>query len=374
MKIGIIKEPEYEKRVSLLPESVQELIKLKAEIIVEKEAGLSAFASDKQYSDAGAAVISRNEVFAQADILLSINTISKDEVLKLKENAVVIAVFNPLVNTDYVQFLQKENKSSFSMDMIPRVTRGQAMDILSSMATVSGYRAVLDAAMHLPKFFPMFMTAAGTITPAKVLILGAGVAGLQAIATARKLGAQVQVFDVRPEVKEQVISLGGKFVEVEGAISDKAAGGYALEQTEDFKLKQQEAIHNQAIKSDVVICTAQIPGKKAPILLKKETVNVMKAGSIVVDLAASTGGNCELTEDNKTIMINDITIIGQSNYPSTMPSDASKMFGKNLVNLLKLMIQPDGSLLLNFDDEIIAGCCITHNKEIVNQRVKSLIN
>ncbi len=374
MKIGIITEPEYENRVSLLPESVQELIKLKAEIIIEKGAGLLAFASDKQYLDAGATVISRSEVFAQADILLSINAISKDEVLKLKENAVVIAVFNPLVNTDYVQFLQKENKSSFSMDMIPRVTRGQAMDILSSMATVSGYRAVLDAAMHLPKFFPMFMTAAGTITPAKVLILGAGVAGLQAIATARKLGAQVQVFDVRPEVKEQVISLGGKFVEVEGAISDKAAGGYALEQTEDFKLKQQEAIHNQAIKSDVVICTAQIPGKKAPILLKKETINAMKAGSIVVDLASSTGGNCELTEDNKTIIINDITIIGQSNYPSTMPSDASKMFGKNLVNLLKLMIQPDGSLLLNFDDEIIAGCCITHNKEIVNQRVKSLIN
>ena len=374
MKIGIITEPEYENRVSLLPESVQELIKLKAEIIIEKGAGLLAFASDKQYLDAGATVISRSEVFAQADILLSINAISKDEVLKLKENAVVIAVFNPLVNTDYVQFLQKENKSSFSMDMIPRVTRGQAMDILSSMATVSGYRAVLDAAMHLPKFFPMFMTAAGTITPAKVLILGAGVAGLQAIATARKLGAQVHVFDVRPEVKEQVISLGGKFVEVEGAISDKAAGGYALEQTEDFKLKQQEAIHNQAIKSDVVICTAQIPGKKAPILLKKETINAMKAGSIVVDLASSTGGNCELTEDNKTIIINDITIIGQSNYPSTMPSDASKMFGKNLVNLLKLMIQPDGSLLLNFDDEIIAGCCITHNKEIVNQRVKSLIN
>lgn len=374
MKIGIIKEPSFENRVVLLPESVKELKKLGVSVLIEEGAGERSFCSNQLYSTEEAEVTDRKSVLSNADLIVSINPLDLNELSLVNENAVLISAFNPLVNHDYVNELLKKQLTSFSLDMIPRVTRGQAMDILSSMATVAGYRAVLDAAMHLPKFFPMFMTAAGTITPAKVLILGAGVAGLQAVATARKLGAQVFVFDVRPEVKEQVLSLGGKFVEVEGALSDVAAGGYAVEQTEEFKVRQQEAIHNQAIKSDVLICTAQIPGKKAPVLIKKETVEAMKPGSVIIDIAASTGGNCELTQDKKSIDVNGVQIIGQSYYPSTMPSDASKMFGKNVINLLKLMVDKSGELQLNFNDEIIAGCCITHKNEIINQRVKSTIN
>jgi len=374
MKIGILKEPAFENRVVLLPEAVKELKKLGVSVLIESGAGERAFASNQLYLDEGGEVSDRKSVLSDSDLLVSINPLELQEMASIKETAVVISAFNPLVNHDYVNSLLQKRLTSFSLDMIPRVTRGQAMDILSSMATVAGYRAVLDAAMHLPKFFPMFMTAAGTITPAKVLILGAGVAGLQAVATARKLGAQVFVFDVRPEVKEQVMSLGGKFVEVEGALSDVAAGGYAVEQTEEFKVRQQEAIHNQAIKSDVLICTAQIPGKKAPVLIKKETVEAMKPGSVIIDIAASTGGNCELTQDQKTVIENGVQIIGQSYYPSTMPSDASKMFGKNVINLLKLMVDKSGALQLNFEDEIIAGCCITHQNEIINQRVKSTIN
>lgn len=374
MKIGILKEPAFENRVVLLPESVKELKKLGVSVLIESGAGDRAFASDQSYLDEGGEVSDRKSVLSDSDLLVSINPLELQELTSIKETAVVISAFNPLVNHDYVNSLLQKNLTSFSLDMIPRVTRGQAMDILSSMATVAGYRAVLDAAMHLPKFFPMFMTAAGTITPAKVLILGAGVAGLQAVATARKLGAQVFVFDVRPEVKEQVMSLGGKFVEVEGALSDVAAGGYAVEQTEEFKVRQQEAIHNQAIKSDVLICTAQIPGKKAPVLIKKETVEAMKPGSVIIDIAASTGGNCELTQSQQTVTVNGVQIIGQSYYPSTMPSDASKMFGKNVINLLKLMVDKSGALQLDFEDEIIAGCCITHQNEIINQRVKSTIN
>ncbi len=373
MIIGIVKEPNYENRVVLLPEAIKDLKKLGVNVVIEEDAGERSFSSNELYIQEGAEIKDRTSVLSSADMIVSINALDLKDIALIKSEAVVVSAFNPLVNHDYVNELMQKNITSFSMDMIPRITRGQAMDILSSMATVSGYRAVLDAAMHLPKFFPMFMTAAGTITPAKVLILGAGVAGLQAVATARKLGAQVFVFDVRPEVKEQVMSLGGKFVEVEGALSDASAGGYAVEQTEEFKIRQQEAIHNQAIKSDVLICTAQIPGKKAPILIKKETVEAMKAGSVIIDLAASTGGNCELTKDNERTVVNGVQIIGQSLYPSTMPMDASKMFGKNVINLLKLMVDKTGNLQLNFEDEIVAGCCITHKNEIINQRIKSLI-
>lgn len=374
MNIGIVKEPNYENRVVLLPEAVKELKKLGVAVFLEEGAGERAYASNQQYLDEGAQIASRKEVLANADLLVSIQPLELAELSAVKKETVIISAFNPLVNHDYVNELLSKQLTSFSLDMIPRVTRGQAMDILSSMATVAGYRAVLDAAMHLPKFFPMFMTAAGTITPAKVLILGAGVAGLQAVATARKLGAQVYVFDVRPEVKEQVMSLGGKFVEVEGALSDAAAGGYAVEQTEEFKVRQQEAIHNQAVKSDVLICTAQIPGKNAPVLIKKATVEAMKPGTVIIDIAASTGGNCELTKNNETVIVNGVQVIGQSFYPSTMPADASKMFGKNVINLLHLMITKEGTLKLNFEDEIVAGCCITHQNEIVNQRIKSLIS
>ena len=248
------------------------------------------------------------------------------------------------------------------------------MDILSSMATVNGYKAVLTAANALPKFFPMFMTAAGTITPAKVLILGAGVAGLQAVATSRKLGGVVEVFDVRAAVKEEVIGLGAKFVEVEGATDDRSAGGYAVDQTEEFKKRQADVIHEHAVKSDVIICTAQIPGKKAPVLIRKETVEKMKPGSVIIDIAASTGGNCELTRNNETVVHSKITIIGNSYFAVDMPSDASKMFGKNVINFLKLMVTPEGGLNLNWEDDLIKGTCVTHQGEIINERVKSFHN
>ncbi len=373
MVIGVLKEPEGENRVALLPESVSELIKLKANIIVETGAGSRAFFSDKDYEETGAKTGSRDEVFSTADMLIQIHPVSETEISKVKENQVLVSVINPLANKDYVKKLQEGNVTCFSMDTVPRITRAQAMDILSSMATIAGYKAVLEAAMNLPHFFPMFMSAAGTIKPAKLLILGAGVAGLQAIASARKLGAVVEVFDVRSAVKEEVKSLGGKFIEVEGAREDEAAGGYAVEQTEEFKKKQGELIQEHAAKSNVIICTAQIPGKTAPVLIRKETVAQMIPGSVIVDLAASTGGNCELTENNKVVEKHQVKIIGKSNYPSDMPSDASKMFGKNLVNFLKLLIDEEGNLSLNFEDEIIQGTCITHKNEIINERVKQSI-
>jgi NAD(P) transhydrogenase subunit alpha len=283
-------------------------------------------------------------------------------------------VVAPVENAGWLETARLKGLTVLALDLIPRTTRAQSMDILSSMATVSGYKAVLHAASLLPRFFPMFMSAAGTIKPSRVLILGAGVAGLQAIAIARKLGAVVEVFDVRSAVKEEVKSLGGKFVEVEGAREDSAAGGYAVEQPEEFKKKQQDLIQQRAIAADVVIATAQIPGKKAPVLLLKETVNSMKPGSVIVDLAASTGGNCELTENGKTIVINGVKLIGKSDYPSDMPTDASKMFGCNINNLLKIMVDKQGNLALNMQDDIINGTTAVHSKEYISQRVKQMLN
>ena len=246
------------------------------------------------------------------------------------------------------------------------------MDVLSSMATVAGYKAVLVAASQLPTFFPMFMTAAGTVKPAKVLILGAGVAGLQAIATAKRLGAVVEAFDVRRAAKEEVLSLGAKFVEVEGATDDTSAGGYAVEQSEDFKKRQADLIHQHALMADVVICTAQIPGRKAPLLLHRATVEQMKTGAVIVDLAASSGGNAAGSENGKTVWINGVCIIGDSNLPASIPKDASVMFGKNVVNFLKLLAVK-GALTLNFEDDIIAASCIAHQGEVVSARLKQVM-
>ena len=374
MTIGILKEIAGENRVAMLPESVATLVKMNVAMLVETGAGLTAFASDKEYTEAGATIDTKEKVIAGADLLIKIQPPTADELAIMKDGQVIMAVLNPYFNFDLVKQLAAKNITGFSMDVVPRTTRAQAMDILSSMATVAGYKAVLTAANTLPKFFPMFMTAAGTIKPANMLILGAGVAGLQAIATSRKLGAVVYVFDVRAAVKEEVVGLGGKFVEVEGAIDDKAAGGYAVEQTDEFKARQAQAIHDQAVKSDVVICTAQIPGKRAPLLLKKETVEGMKPGSVIIDLAASTGGNCELTKDNQTIVHNGVKIIGNSQLPTDMPTDASRMYGKNMINFLKLIITKEGAMNLNWDDDIVKGTAVTHGKEIVHERVKSVIN
>ncbi|SMO73319.1 NAD(P) transhydrogenase subunit alpha [Saccharicrinis carchari] len=373
MILGLLREPGDETRVALLPELVKELVVAKVEVLTENSAGEKAFASDADYEAAGAKLASREAVFERAEVLLQIQPPNDSDLSLIKKTQIWISVFNPLWETVLVDTFLKKGLTTFSLDSIPRSTRAQAMDVLSSMATVAGYKAVLEAALRLPTFFPMFMTAAGTIRPANVLILGAGVAGLQAIASARRLGAQVQVFDVRSAVKEEVMSLGGKFVEVEGAVEDKAAGGYAVEQTEEFKRKQQEAIDQHAAKANVVICTAQIPGRKAPVLIHKATVDNMKPGSLIIDLAASTGGNCELTKNNESVVHKGVTIIGQSNYPAQMPVDASRMFGKNVFNFLKLIIGEEGTLNLNFDDDIVKGTCITHQGEVLNERVKSII-
>jgi NAD(P) transhydrogenase subunit alpha len=374
MIIGILKETGTENRVAILPGEVCALKKMGIEVLVELHAGQGAFASDDAYRNAGATLAERKEVISKAAMLLSVNPPLGDDLNSFREGQVLCFVLSPVENSDWLDRARQKGLTILALDIIPRTTRAQSMDILSSMATVSGYKAVIDAAALLPRFFPMFMSAAGTIKPSRVLILGAGVAGLQAIAIARKLGAIVEVFDVRSAVKEEVKSLGGKFIEVPGAKEDAAAGGYAVEQTEEFKKKQQELIQQRAIAADVVIATAQIPGKKAPVLLLKETINSMKPGSVIVDLAASTGGNCELTENGKTIVINGVNIIGKSDYPSSMPTDASKMFGNNIINLLKIMVDKDGNLSLNMEDDIIKGTTAVYNKEYISQRVKQMLN
>ncbi len=373
MTIGILKENEGENRVAMLPESVATLVKMNVSMLVETGAGERSFATDAEYEASGAKIMPKAQVIAASDLLIKIQPPTSEEIALFKSGQALMSVLNPYFNTSLVKELADKKVTAFSMDIVPRTTRAQAMDILSSMATVAGYKAVLTAANSLPKFFPMFMTAAGTIKPANMLILGAGVAGLQSIATARKLGAVVYVFDVRAAVKEEVMGLGGKFVEVEGAIDDKSAGGYAVEQTEEFKARQAKSIHDQAVKSDVIICTAQIPGKRAPLLIKKDTVEAMKPGSVIIDLAASTGGNCEVTKDNQTVIHNGVKVIGNSQLPTDMPTDASRMFGKNMINFLKLIITKEGSMNLNWDDDLVKGTAVAHDGQIVNDRVKSLM-
>ena len=374
MILGILKESGNEKRVAMLPGEVSVLKKMGIEVLVELNAGERAFAADKAYMSAGAKMVERNEVISKAEILLAVNPLIEDDITSFREGQIICSVLNPVKNSKWLENARLYGLTVLALDMVPRTSRAQSMDILSSMATVSGYKAVLAAASLLPGFFPMFMSAAGTIKPSRVLILGAGVAGLQAVAIARKLGAIVEVFDVRSAVKEEVKSLGGKFIEVEGAKEDSAAGGYAVEQTEEFIRKQQELIQQRAIAADVVIATAQIPGKEAPILLFKETVHNMKPGSVIVDLAASSGGNCELTENGKSIVVNGVIIIGKSDYPSDMPSDASKMFGNNIINLLKIMVDKEANIALNMKDDIILGTTAVHGKEYVSQRIKQMLN
>ncbi len=373
MIIGILREPSEDRRVVMLPEIVGLLVKMNVQLKVESGAGNGAMISDDEYINAGATITSKEDILKNSNLIARINAVSNDDIAKMPEGTVLLNVFQPLFNKEIVLALLNKNVTSFSMDMIPRTTRAQAMDILSSQATAAGYKAVLVAATNLPKFFPMFMTAAGSIVPAKVLIIGAGVAGLQAIATAKRLGGVVEVFDTRAAVKEEVKSLGAKFIEVEGAADSSAAGGYAVEQSKEFLDRQKQKIHESASKSDVIITTAQIPGRKAPVLITTQTVESMKAGSVIVDLAASTGGNCELTKNNETINHKGVTIIGNSYLPSTIPADASKMFGKNVLNFLKLIINKEGNLLLNFEDDIVKGSCITHNKEINHPKVKETI-
>jgi len=358
MTIGVLKEPSPETRVSLLPEHIGILKKLNVDVLVEKAAGEKAFASDEKYVEAGASVDTRENVIAKSEIVLSIHLPSEDEVSSLKSK-VLLGIFQPLYNPGFVKQFTTAGVTVFSIDMIPRSTRAQSMDVLSSQANIAGYKAVLLAANLFPRYFPMFMTAAGSIPPAKVLILGAGVAGLQAIATARRLGAVVEVFDTRPAVKEEVMSLGARFVEVEGAADASKAGGYAVEQTPEFLQKQKERIAASVEKSDIIITTAQIFGKRAPVLLTEAMISKMKSGSVIIDIAAATGGNTDVTKNNEVINYKGITIVGNSDLPSTMPSDASKLYGKNICNFLQLIIDKEGKLNLNYEDELVKGTLIS---------------
>jgi len=370
MTIGILKEQAPETRVALTPEAVAALLQLKTGVVIEKGAGTGAFFHDQEYIHAGADAVSREEVFARADCLLTVMPPDPGEISGWEKGKVLAGGLDPYYSEPLLKVLVTRKISSFSLELLPRTTLAQSMDILSSMATVSGYKAVLDAAMHLSRFYPMFMSAAGTIKPARVLVLGAGVAGLQAIATARRLGAVVEVFDVRSAVKDEVHSLGGKFIEVEGAREDAAAGGYAVDQTEDFRDRQRDLIHRHAVKSDVVICTAQIPGKRAPVLLYNSTVEAMTGGSVIVDLAASSGGNCELTRNNEVIHHKGITIVGRSDYPRSLAVDSSRMFSNNLLSFVRLIMDDAGDLKLDWNDEIIRSSCLSHNGDIRHEKVK----
>ena len=351
MIIGILKEPR-DKRVALVPNTLKKFKVTNTDFWIEKGAGELASFPDSKY-EKYASVKSRDAILKEADILVTINPIPKEELTHVKKGALLVAMFSPFTNETLIDHIKKLGLKAVSLDLIPRTTIAQTMDILSSMASISGYKAVLLAANESPSFFPMMITAAGSIKPCKVLVLGAGVAGLQAIATARRLGAMVEAFDVRAAAKEEVESLGAKFVEVPGAIDKKDAGGYAVEQTPEFLKRQQEEVELRAAKSDVVITTAQIMGKKAPVLLTEETVSKMKPGSLVIDLAASTGGNCEVTEDNKTIIYKGVKIVGNSNLAADMPKDASFFYSNNVSNYLKLIVK-EGQLQLDLSNEIIA--------------------
>ena len=355
LTIGILKE-NADKRVAITPDNIKRSKLKGAEWWIESGAGNEAGFADQQYTGL-ATIKEKNAILAEADIIVTIFSPNDEDLARIKQGALLISQLRPYVDTGIIEKLGKYPIRVISMDMIPRTTLAQAMDVLSSMASIAGYRAVLTAAQQLPRYFPMMITSAGSIRPAKVLIIGAGVAGLQAIATARKLGAVVEVFDVRQAAKEEVQSLGAKFVEVAGATDDKGAGGYAVQQTEEFLARQRAEVQTRASKSDVIICTAQIRGRKAPILIEADTVSLMRHGSVIVDLAASTGGNCALTENDKTIVKNGVTIIGNSSLEMGMPEDASQMYGNNILNLLN-HITKDGALNLQMEDEIVKGAMI----------------
>ncbi|MFM5999872.1 MAG: Re/Si-specific NAD(P)(+) transhydrogenase subunit alpha [Dolichospermum sp.] len=379
MKIAVAKEIEIcERRVALIPETVAKLVKQGLEVFVEAGAGEKAFFSDADYETAGAKIISDSaQLWREADILLKVSPPqtredSQAEIELLKPESVLISFLNPLGNPVIAQQLANRQITALSMELIPRSTRAQSMDALSSQASLAGYKAVLIAAAALPKYFPMLTTAAGTIAPAKVFIMGAGVAGLQAIATARRLGAVVEAFDIRPAVKEEVQSLGAKFVEVKLEEETVAAGGYAKEISEDSKKRTQELVAVHVKNADIVITTAQVPGRQAPRLVTEEMVAQMKPGSVIVDLAAEQGGNCACTEAGKDIIWNGVTIIGPINLPSSMPVHASQLYAKNVTSLMQLLIK-DKALEINFGDDIVDAACVTHGGEIRNQRVKDAL-
>jgi NAD(P) transhydrogenase subunit alpha len=371
MKVGVPKETlPGERRVALIPDAARGLVKTGLQVAVEAGAGASAFFGDAAYMDAGANVSDAATALG-SDAVLKVQPPTTDEVGRLRAGAVLISFLQPSTNADVVVALAKQKVSAFSLDLVPRISRAQSMDALSSQAGIAGYKSVLLAANHLPKFFPLLMTAAGTVAPARVLVMGAGVAGLQAIATSRRLGAVVEAYDVRPAVKDEVKSLGATFLELP-LEAQEGTGGYAREQSEDFLHRQRDLLGDRVAASDVVITTAAIPGRKAPILVTADMVRRMRPGSVIVDLAAETGGNCELTKPGEIIQVGGVTIDGTKNLPSLMPVHASQLYSKNVSTLLQLLVK-GGALSLDFNDEIVKGACVTHDGEIVNARAKELV-
>jgi NAD(P) transhydrogenase subunit alpha len=382
MKIGVPKERRpSEKRVAASPETVKKLAAIGIELLVEKEAGHSSFFLDRFYEEAGARIVPDAEaLFQEADVILKVQRplveplLEVDEMALLRPGQTLIAILDALVNRDQVTVYAEKKITAIALELLPRITRAQSMDVLSSQSNLAGYKAVIDAAYHFGRLFPMMMTAAGTVAPARVLVLGAGVAGLQAVATAKRLGAIVSAFDVRPAAKEQVESLGAKFVEVpsEEAESAETAGGYAREMSDEYKKKQAKLIHETAKKSDIIITTALIPGKPAPVLITEEMVRDMKPGSVIFDLAGAAGGNCPLCVLDQIIVIHDVAILSYENVPSHVPMDASTLYARNVFNFLVPMIDKETKTLrIDMEDEIIRGGLLTHEGRIVHSSFKS---
>ncbi|MFQ5907591.1 MAG: Re/Si-specific NAD(P)(+) transhydrogenase subunit alpha [Thermoplasmata archaeon] len=374
MIVGVVKETvEGERRVALNPASVARLAKRGVEIRVQSGAGVGAFHSDADYEAAGATILPDAEsVWQQSDVILKVNPPSTDEAGFLTPKSIVIGFLNPLRDPALIQRIADRGASAFSMEMIPRISRAQSMDALSSQSSVAGYKATLLAASALTKFFPMMTTAAGTVRPARVFVIGAGVAGLQAVATAKRLGAEVEAFDIRPVVKEEVRSLGARFVEVELEEETEAEGGYAKEVSEAARRREQELLAEHVANSDVVITTAQVPGKKAPVLVTEPMLASMRPGSVVVDLAADQGGNVELSRPDEQVTYNGVTILGPANLPSSLPVHASQMYAKNLMTLIDVILQ-DGELHLDLEDEVVDASLIVHEGEVRSARVREAI-
>ncbi|MGD9635027.1 MAG: Re/Si-specific NAD(P)(+) transhydrogenase subunit alpha [Pirellulales bacterium] len=381
MIIAVAKETyPGERRVALVPASIAALKKLGGAVRLEAGAGVAAGFTDDAYRAAGAEIVAdRRALFDAADVVLQVRTLGANpnagraDLDLVHDGLVLIGTADPLGNPHAAKELADRGATLFAMELIPRITRAQSMDVLSSMATIAGYKAVLKAADHLPKMFPMMMTAAGTLTPAKVFVIGAGVAGLQAIASSRRLGAVVHAYDVRPAVKEQVESLGAKFVEVPlAAESAEGAGGYAKQMDEDFYRRQRELMAMTVAGSDVCITTAAIPGKKSPVLVTADAVRGMAPGSVIIDLAAERGGNCELTRADEVVVENGVTILGPTNLPSEVPAHASQMYAKNLTNFVQLVAR-DGKVHLNLDDEVVRETLAAHRGEVVNPRLRELL-
>lgn len=375
MNIAVLRETlPGEARVALVPESVRKLVALKASVSVESGAGLQAGASDSDYEAAGASVSSdRVLLLSTADVLAVVNRPSPEDIGNLKQGAVVLGFLRPLDEPAALEAVVTHHLTAFAMELIPRITRAQVMDALSSMATVVGYKAVLMAADHIPRMFPMLMTAAGTVPPARVLVLGAGVAGLQAIATARRLGAVVEAYDVRKAAGEQVRSLGAQFLEVDlGGIQTEDAGGYAVELTEEAMSRGRDLIAKHAKTADVIITTAQVPGRSAPLLVTEEAVNGMKRGAVIVDLAGATGGNCALSRPGETIERDGVAIMSPLNLAATVPVHASQLYSRNVTSFLSLLIK-DGELSIDMTDDIVGPSCVTHRGEYIHPRVAAAL-